>query len=236
MLKNKSAIISHFYTGLSAIGIVSSVAFASPTLAGTATFDGFLEGFSNTTITDDEVTFFDLDTRLPLETFPATFSIEGTTKDYLGNFFSDSNYLTFGGYAEGAEASFGRFGSTRITTGKVESSASLDIFSQLFSPSNNLLTLEAFLDGNLVQSNSVALADFGVIETSSLLHSTLSISGVKFDELRLVASGSDDDGAAFIGIDNVRVGVHEPTSALSVLAFGILGVGSVLKRKSKLAK
>ncbi|MBD1906048.1 hypothetical protein NDI37_16505 [Funiculus sociatus GB2-A5] len=234
MLKNKSAISSHFYAGLSAIGIVSSVAFASPTLAATATFDGFLEGFSNTTITDDELTFFDLDTGLsPEET---TFSIEGTTKDYLGNFFSASNYLTFGGYAEGAEASFGRFGSTRITTGKVESSASLDVFSQLFSPSNNLLTLEAFLDGNLVQSNSVALADFGVIETSPLLHSTLSISGVKFDELRLVASGSDDDGAAFIGIDNVRVGVPEPTSALSVLAFGILGVGSVLKRKFKSAK
>ncbi|MEW5860903.1 MAG: hypothetical protein AB1861_26610 [Cyanobacteriota bacterium] len=59
---------------------------------------------------------------------------------------------------------------------------------------------------------------------------------MKFDELRLVASGSDDDGAAFIGIDNVRVGVPEPTSALSVFAFGILGAGSVLKRKSKLAK
>ncbi|MBD2005784.1 MULTISPECIES: hypothetical protein [Cyanophyceae] len=234
MLKNKSTLNSHFYTGLSAIGIVSSVAFASPTLAAAISFDNFSEGFSGTTITNEKITFFDLDTGLSPEA--TAFYIEGTTKDYLGEFFSDSNYLTFGGYAEGAEASFGRFGSTRITTGKVESSASLDVFSQLFSPSNNLLTLEAFLDGNLVQSNSVALADFGVIETSSLLHSTLSISGVKFDELRLVASGSDDDGAAFIGIDNVRVGVPEPTSALSVLAFGILGVGSVLKRKSKLAK
>lgn len=232
MLRNKW----HFYTGLSVIGVMLSITLPSPTIAAIATFDSFSEGFSETTITDGGVTFFDLDQRSPA-LLPYTFSIEGTTEDYLGSFFSSPNYLAFGGFAVGADASFGPFGSARITTGEVAESASLEVFSPLFSPSTNILTLEAFLNGNLVASNSVALADFEIIGTDTLLRQTFTVSGVTFDELRLVASGPEDDGVAFIGIDNVRINnvasVPESTSALSVLGFTALSAGSMLKRKQK---
>lgn len=229
----KSTGKTHLYTGLSAMGVVSYVTLASPTLAAIATFDSFSEGFSGTTITDGGITFFDLDERLSPKQLAYTFSIESTTASQLGSSFSAPNYLTTEGFVPGPYVSFGRFGSARITTGKVEQAASLEVFSQQpFFPSNNILTLEASLDGNLVASNSAALADFDVVGTSSLLHETLAVSGVAFDELRLVASGPDDDGVAFIGIDNVRV-VPEPTSVLGILAFGALGVGSLLKRKKK---
>lgn len=229
----KSTVKTHLYTGLSAMGVVSYVAFASPTLAAIATFDSFSEGFSGTTITDGGITFFDLDERLSPEQIPYTFSIEGTTASQLGSSFSAPNYLTTEGFVPGPDPSFGRFGSARITTGKVEQAASLELFSQQpFSPSDNILTLEASLDGNLVASKSAALTDFEVVGTSPLLHKTLAVSGVAFDELRLVASGPDDDGVAFIGIDNVSV-VPEPTSTLGVLAFAALGAGSLLNRKKK---
>lgn len=228
----QNTVKSHFFAGLSAIGVVTSVALGSPTLAATANFDSFSEGFSGTSITDDGIKFFDLDQRLSPELVPYKFYIE-STEENLGSLFSPPNYLTAGGFAEGSDFAFGRFGSARISTGKVERSASLDIFSQLFSPSKNTLTLEALLNGKPVASSSAALADFDISGTSSLLQKTLAVSGVEFDELRLVASGPDDDGVAFIGVDNVRVGVPEPNAASGVLAVGAISALSLLKRKRK---
>ena len=237
MLGNKTTVQCHLQCGLSAIAVVSSVALASPTLAATATFDSLDEGFSGTSITDGGITFSNLDERLSPAQGPYTFYVEGATTEQLGSSFSAPNYLTTEGYVAGIspDLSFGRFGSARITTGQVEQAASLEVFSLLFSPSSNILTLEALLNGNQVASNSVALADFEVVGTGPVLHKTLSVSGVAFNELRLVASGPDNDGVAFIGIDNVQV-VPEPTSTLGVLAFAALSAGSLLKRKQKSVK
>lgn len=226
----KNAFKSHFFAGLSAIGVATSMAIGSPALAATANFDSFSEGFSGTTITDDGIKFFDLDQRLSSALVPYNFYIE-STEENLGSLFSPPNYLTAGGFAEGSDFAFGRFGSARIGTGKVERSASLDIFSQLFSPSSNTLTLEAFLNGKPVASTSAALANFEVSGTSSVL--TLAISGVEFDELRLVASGPDDDGVAFIGIDNVRISVPEPSTAGGVFVLSAISALSLMKRKRK---
>ncbi|MBW4649000.1 MAG: PEP-CTERM sorting domain-containing protein [Kastovskya adunca ATA6-11-RM4] len=229
MLKNKSAL----YLGLSAIAMVSSVALPAPVLAAIATFDSFAEGASGTTITDGGITFFDLDVgSAPGEPFPE-FVVEST--DEFEPFFSRPNYLTAGGFAEGSAFSFGAINSLRFTNRKIESAASLDVFSLLpFEPTSNVLTLEALLNGALVASQQVALADFEVFGSfDDLLYQNLAISGVQFNELRLVSSG--DDNGAFIGIDNVRVGelasVPEPTSILGVLAFAAFGSVSVLKRK-----
>jgi hypothetical protein len=235
MLKNQSPFKSYLCTGLSALGVVSSVAFSSPTLAAIATFDSFSEGFSGTTITDGGITFFGLNPGFP-EQLSDTFYIDSTTEEYLGSSFSAPNFLTVGGFASGSEPSFGAFSSAQITTGEVQNTASLEVFSLLFSPSNNILTLEAFLDGSLVASDSAALADFELIGTSDLLRNTLTISGVEFNELRLSASGPDDESIAFIGIDNVRVSVPEPVSVLGLLTFWALCATSVIKRKHKLVK
>ena len=228
----KSTIKPSLKAGLFVLGVLSSVTLASPTFAAIATFDNFSEGFSGTTLTDAGVTFFDLDQGLS-ELLPYTFSIDSTTEDYFGSSFSPPNYLTFGSFASGADAAFGRFSSMGITTGDVESSVSVDLFSQLFYPSNTILTLEALQGGSLVASTSASLSDFEVVGSSDLRQQTLSIRGLEFDELRLSASGTDEDSVAFIGVDNVRISVPEPTSVFGVLVLGALGAGSAFRRKHK---
>jgi hypothetical protein len=232
MLRNKSTVKLSLKAGLSVLGVLSSVTLASPTLAAIATFDNFSEGFSGTTLTDAGVTFFDLDQGLS-ELVPYRFHIDSTTEDYLGSSFSPSNYLTFGSFAEGADVAFGRFSSMRITTGDVENSVSLDLFTQLFYPSNTILTLEALQGGSLVASTSASVSDFEVVGTSDLRQQTLSIRDLEFDELRLSASGFDEEGIAFIGVDNVRISVPEPTSFFGLLVLGALGAGSALRRFHK---
>jgi len=133
----KSTKKCHLYAGVSAIGVLSSLVLASPTLAAIATFD-FPEGVSGKTITDGGITFFDLDERLAGQS-PFQFSVESTTATQLGS--SAPNYLTTEGFVSGPDPSFGRFGSARITTG-MQQAASLELFSQP-SPSKNILTLEA---------------------------------------------------------------------------------------------
>ncbi len=232
MLRKKSTVKLSLKAGFSVLGVLSSVTLTSPTVAAIATFDNFSEGFSGTTLTDAGVTFFDLDQGLS-ELVPYTFYIDSTTEDYLGSSFSPSNYLTFGSFAEGTDAAFGRFSSMQITTGDVENSVSLDLFSQLFYPSNTVLTLEALQGGSVIASTSVSLSDFEVVGNSDLQQQTLSISGLEFVELRLSASGSDEDSVAFIGVDNVRISVPEPTSVFGVLVLGALGVSSVFRHKHK---
>jgi len=217
-------------TGLSVIGVLVC-GVRTGAIAATATFDSLSEGTVGTTLTDGGITFFDLDQRLA-DAIP-TFTIESTTSELLGSSLSAPNYLSFGGFVEGEEFSFGRFGSTRITTGTTGISASLDLFSLLFSPSNNTLTLEALFGEMVVASTSVALSDFEPIGEDGLVQQTVAIADVTFDQLRLVASGPDDNGVAFLGLDNVRIeeaaSVPEPASIASILAIGALLVG--IKRK-----
>jgi hypothetical protein len=120
-----------------------------------------------------------------------------------------------------------------ITTGNVESSVSLDLFSQLFYPSNAVLTLEALQGGSVVASTSASVSDFEVVGNSDLRQQTLSIRGLEFDELRLSAAGTEEDSVAFIGVDNVRISVPEPTSVFGILVLGALGASSALRHKHK---
>ncbi|PSP06336.1 MAG: hypothetical protein BRC54_07560 [Cyanobacteria bacterium SW_7_48_12] len=232
MLAKPNNLKCSVYAGLSAIGVASSVALSSPILAATATFDSFSEGFSSTTITDEEITFFDLNERLSPDQSPSEFFIESSTEERLGSSLSAPNYLTSEGFVSGSDPSLGRFGSARIDTAGVQQAASLDLFSQRFSPSDNVLTLEASLNGNVVERDSAALAEFETVGNGPLLNETLAVSGTAFDELQLVASGPDNNGAAFIGIDNVGA-VPEPTTLWGTVTTAALGAGLVLRRKLK---
>ena len=179
----------------------------------TANFDSFPEGFSGTTITDGGITFGDLDVRLP-PAQPGSFSIEATTSPLFSPFLSPSNYLTTFGVARGPAFSFGRFGAASMTFGpEFGDSARMDIFS-LFAPSEgsqNSLTLQALLDGQIVSSASIDFAAQG----SGILHQVLFVSGAPFDQLALMASGSQDDASVFAGIDNVTIDpVPEPGTLL----------------------
>jgi hypothetical protein len=221
-------------TGLSVVGVLSGGALSSGAIAAVATFDSLPEGITGTTFTNGGITFFDLDQRLA--DIPSVFAIESATPELFDSSFSAPNYLSFGGFAEGSDFGFGRFGSTRITTGSTGTAARLDLFSLLFSPSNNILTLEALLGETVVASTSVAVAEFAAIGEDGLVGQTLAIADVTFDQLRIVASGLEDEGTVTIGIDNVQIeetaSVPEPGSVVSLLAIGAaLGFG--IKRQSR---
>lgn len=233
IMKKLSNTLKHYLCkGFSVIGFVYCAGgLASPATAALATFDSFTEGFDTPVLTDGGITFSDLDQRLSGST--PLFTIEGADES-LTSPFSPPNVLTFGGYAPGPGASFGRFGSATISTRELASVASLDIFNLQFPATDNILTLEAYLDGTLVGSNSV---NFNKTDDIGILYRQLSISDVTFDKLRLVASGSEDEGVLFISIDNVRIDqtaiVPEPSSVLGLLMLGVSGVVFMLKRQPK---
>ncbi|BBD68887.1 hypothetical protein NIES4072_37850 [Nostoc commune NIES-4072] len=231
MKKLSNTLKYYLCKGLSVIGFVYCAGgVASPATAALATFDSFTEGFVTPVLTDGGITFSDLDQRLSGET--SVFVIERDNES-LKSPFSPPNVLTFGGYVPGPGVGFGRFGSATISTGELASVASLDIFNLQFPATDNILTLEAYLDGTLVGTNSV---NFKTDDTG-ILYRQLSLSDVTFDKLRLVASGSEEEGVLFIDIDNVRIDqtaiVPEPSSVLSLLMFGISGVVFMLKRQPK---
>lgn len=212
----KSHIVCRVFTiVLSFIGVLvwSASAKAIPL---TATFNSFFEGDSFLSFTDGGITFSNLDERLPGPP-PGHFSIERATKKLLGPTFSPPNYLTTEGFSPGPGVSFGRFGSTLITPNVSGTAASLDIFG--FGGSPNILTLEALLNGTIVASNSIS---FGSVH--NVMAWNLTVSNTQFDELKLVASGPEDKGVVFIGIDNVSiVPVPEP-STLYLFFLGIIAV------------
>ncbi|MEH2247692.1 hypothetical protein [Nostoc sp.] len=235
MKKLSSTLKYYLCKGLSVIGFVYCAGgVASPATAALATFDSFPEGFSAPVFTDGGITFSDLDTRTPGSI--DGFSIERSDDGSLSSPFSPPNILGNDGYVPGPGTSFSRFGSASITTGELASIASLDIISQpSFITNDNILTLEAYLDGTLVGSNSVNFKADDV----GILYQQLSISGVTFDKLRLLASGSEEQGVVFIGIDNVRIEqtaiVPESSSVLGLLMVGVSVLVFMLKPQPKSA-
>jgi hypothetical protein len=180
-----------------------------------ANFDSFSEGYHGLTITDGGITFTDLD--MYWDEGPGGFCVEASTSATMGPFFSPPNYLTTSGYVPGPIASFGRFGSANILFSGQGSAARMDIFYPLSEPSNNRLALEALLGQNVL-----ATAEMGFLGGSAGQHELLAITGVSFDSLRLRAYGPEDNGAVFIGIDNVEI-VPEP-AMLVLLGLGALGL------------
>jgi hypothetical protein len=190
--------------------MLASPARATPLIA---TFDSFSEGSVSHIFSDGGITFSDMDSRL--SSFPDLFIIENASS-LSDPAFSPPNFLTTVGYVPGPGFGFGRFGSARLTFGATLAfEATMDIFS-FRNP--NILTLEALLGGIPVGSNSIGFQLPGTGD----LHQTLSISGVAFDELRLVGSGPDEDGAVFIGIDNVNITLVPEPYTVSLFGLGFL--------------
>ena len=185
---------------------ILSVVGAQASIYLTANFDDLLEGSLGDSFSDGGISFANLDERITGPTLN-TFDIQATTANLPG--FSPPNYLTFVGYVPGNTSafSFGRFGSASISFSGIASSASMDIFG-FGGSSLNTLTLEALLEGNVVDSDTIT---FYSTHPGEVVYRPLSVSGT-FDSLKLVAAGPDNEGADLFGMDNVNITVvPEPT-------------------------
>ncbi len=191
---------------------------ASPPGAGfIASFDTLREGFYREMLVDGGITFFDVNPHLP-GPGPHDFAVDdgSATFPYVPEwapFFTSPNVLGMTGFRVGPRYDPSRFGEFKMTTWSVENFASVDVF-HFDAPQEfgNSIVLEGFLDERLVARDSVLLFEIGPH------HDALSISGVNFDTLRLVADGPDPERAYFAGaIDNVVITPEPGTLALLLL-------------------
>src|SRR5690606_14397214 len=184
---------------LNVAAVLAAGLAVAPAMADEATFDSFAEGSPNTVIVDGGITFSDLDQRLPGSPPPQNFVIEraeGTLSGLPG--FTPNNTLGFGGYSPGDQAAFSRMGEFKMTPSEVSNHASLYFFGLVFGSDPNLVTLEAYRNGELVATDQTGFQ-------SGLNSYQLTIDGVEFDELWLVGSGPDNEGTVFIVVDTVTI-------------------------------
>ena len=187
---------------------VLSLATHSVANAAVADFDSLTEGFYGTELIDGGIRFFDPDWYIPGE--HTAIAIDRADEN-LGDdpFFSSPNGMGMGGYVPGPNGGGSRFGSLsfELDGGGRGDSASVDVyFNELDAP--NRLVLAAYLGDALVGATSVA----GPINCCDV-HRRLELSGITFDSLRLFGVGSENDGAAFMLVDNVTINSAVPLPA-----------------------
>ena len=191
----------------------------------TANFDDLPESIQGTSLSDGGISFFNLNQGFP----NGVFAIQAATNMIPG--FSPPNYLTFGAFASGNALSFGHLDSMNIGFSGIGLSASLDVFGPSFMQQSNTLTLEAILDGNIVNSDTVTLN--GPV-AGEIVYETLSVSGA-FDTLELVAAGPGADGGDFFGMDNVTITVIPEPPAGRIVCCGLIGLFLVRWRRRRMA-
>ena len=195
---------------------ITTGALAAPTIAqSVADFESLAEGFYGDTIEVGGITFFEPDDRLSppgsqiwaIDDGTGVWEINPAMLDFI-----QGKTLQINGYSGGPNGyAFLRAGSMRMTTGQIETEASLNVNFVVDdingSYSSNMLTLQALLGGSLVATDRIQLdVVLGMARSFNFGAATLSISGVEFDELRLVSSGPYQNGAWQGGIDNVIIG------------------------------
>ena len=191
---------------VSAAALFGAASFAAAD--GNAIFDSFNEGFFAPEISDGGIDFYDFDNRLdPVPNFVIEWA-DATLSGQEG--FSSPNCLGFGGWSPGEHAAFGRCGSFKMSTGQLETSATVHLFT-FFADNGNTVTLEALHHDAVVASDTV---DIG--QQFGLEHFELSVSGVEFDELRVIGLGPSNDGCFFGLVDNIEIGSGSSGPELTV--------------------
>lgn len=218
-----------------ALGIISSLGFTTPSLAAVANFDSLTPAFSGLSVTDDGVTFSNLIAGFRFQR--PQFLIQSNNQ--FEPFFSSPNYLTFG-IPDVEDSIVGSFGSMNIKPTQVSESISLDVVTlnpslgvggPFLPPDKDSLVLEAFFQGEKVGITSVLLSDFDQFNSSDqYLSTTLSLSGVKFDQLQLYTPRAFTDGVIHLAIDDVTISaVPEPLTILGTAT--AIAFGTQFKRK-----
>ncbi len=226
MTEKKGIIV--FWVAISSICIILGSQKICPAVQQlVANFDSLPEGFTGSTLTDGGITFSDYNPYLADEVLPLRFYIEALGQQYdAGPYITRPNYLTALSYVAGPGWSFSRFGSANISFETEACQASmLVLYPQGVPVPNNVLELQALLNGEVVASNVLR---FTYPPSRPLGSSQLTVSAERFDSLRLVASGPDDTGFVVIGIDNVTI---MPTPEPCTLLLLGLGTAAAVRKK-----
>lgn len=217
--------------------------------AASINFDSLAPGSYGSSFTSNDITFFDaVSPRVGGNDQPGSFVVQNLSSNYIdqldsfGEFLSPLNYLVVDQFIADGGLGFGGFRSISITTGKVNSSASVSIFTTanvfdgIANLDDDMISFEAFFQGELVGTDQASLLDFAQAgpqidgTPTAIFGRDFSISNVKFDTLKIRASGGSNLPGAFIGIDNVGVrAVPEPLTVLgSVVA---VGIGAAIRKR-----
>ncbi len=201
--------------------IAAAVLLSSAAAMGqTATFDAYPEGAGGEEFVEAGIWFFEYDNRSePPPSMMMADRADGTLAGQPG--FSAPNALAFGGWVPGSGVSFGQFGSLHIepVSGRADT-ASIHVYDFGNLHNNRTLTLEAFLGGQLVASDTVTLSTGSFVR-----HNLLSVGGAEFDEL-LLSAGPGGDDVVYILIDTVTVRLE--TLTLDPPSPGTAGVNNIL--------
>lgn len=206
--------------------IAAVAAFSAATMATAelATFDDLVEGQTFMSLTNGGITFHDYDARFPGSPPPNIFCIEDATGE-LGGIpgYSAPNTLGFFGYSPGPGVGYSRIGEIWFDAAAPGSAASLELF--VTAEAGNIVTMEAYSGGLIVGTDVVDLGFQGFME-----HFTMSIDSVVFDTVRLVGSGTQNDGTFFAVVDNVSITpVPEPATFIALTA----GIALLAMRRRK---
>lgn len=187
----------------------ASAALASGAWGAIATFDSFTEGVLGPSFHDGGIRFYNPDNYTPEG---SGFICERADGTLSGPFFSSPNALTLTGWVHGPNAGYSRVGSFYASVGGPSDYARVEVFYFYLTSTGNTIRMEALRHGVVVGTDSF------VVTTPFQAHRTLEIDGPEFDEIRIVGSGPNEEGAMFALFDNFEIrGVPAPASALLLL-------------------
>jgi len=203
--------MSRSVVGAIAIGCIGFCMTHSVANAAVADFDTLSEGAHGLELVDGGIHFFDTDWYIPGD--PPPLIVIDQADGNLGDdpFFSSPNGMGLGGFSPGPIGGGSRFGSIsfELEGGGLSNAASVDLWFNQLDPTNSV-TLAAYFGDQMVGSTSVD----GPINCCDM-HVRLTLSGFTFDSLRLFGAGQQNDGAAFMLVDNVRIRACRSTSCSS---------------------
>ncbi len=179
------------------------LAFAIDARAQDANFDAQPEGPLGSLYTENGILFQnpDIDSGGTLPIFLCD-QADGDLAGMPG--FSGPNCLGFSSITPGPHATFGRVLSFEMTTGLIETQASVELF-DLGTHPGNLITIDALMSHVVVATQTVVVQQGGPFQ-----HFSLSVSGVPFQIVRVRGTGPFDNGAFFSVVDNVHFGRISP--------------------------
>ncbi|MBX3356788.1 MAG: hypothetical protein KF745_00010 [Phycisphaeraceae bacterium] len=137
---------------------------------------------------------------------------------------SPSNCLTFGtSYIGGENLSLGAFATAWMDLPQVSDSISFDMVFYENGPWGGIVFhLDAYLNGNVVGTDSFTISDLG--GRDNIAFSTLSVSGVQFDSAHIYATFGASLSAPRLMIDDLTINTVPAPASAGVLAAMALGL------------